>query len=135
MATQTISFPNRPELLPATVLAVHVWPGASVKKGDTLLSIQTPDKVLNLPVKEDVIIRSVNTTLGASLNPGDQLLSIDYQPGQHQATKPPTDIFKKKESSDNRKTDQPTSEPISPSKPSPAKKALRLSLVVLSWSS
>ena len=63
--------------LPGTVLAISIKVGQSVKKGDTLLILESMKMENAIPAPQDGTVASVNVAKGASVNAGDLLVSLN----------------------------------------------------------
>lgn len=63
--------------MPATVVAVHVSPGAHVTEGDILISLEAMKMELSIQAPRAGTVRSVACRPGELVRPGVQLLELE----------------------------------------------------------
>ena len=63
--------------MPATVVKVLVAPGASVRRGDTLLMLEAMKMELPIRAPRDGVVKAVNCEAGELVQPGVNLLEFD----------------------------------------------------------
>ncbi len=62
--------------MPATVVLVHVAPGATVTRGDTLLTLEAMKMELAIRAPRDGTVQAVHCTAGDLVQPGVALLDL-----------------------------------------------------------
>lgn len=67
---------------PATVVRLFVEPGAVVEAGAALVVVSAMKMETTLVAPRAGTVRSVNTTVGAKVMPGDELVTLDSSPSQ-----------------------------------------------------
>jgi biotin carboxyl carrier protein len=63
--------------MPATVVRVLVEPGASVRRGDTLLMLEAMKMELPVRAPRDGVVKTIDCQAGDLVQPGQQLITLD----------------------------------------------------------